>query len=141
MKSSSRAKLALQAAVALAATLPVVAGAFDVLHGMHGADAWAVNHERYLSGLLLAIGLGFWSTLPDIEAKSARFRMLTSIVVIGGLCRLLGVALGDPASPAVLAALVMELVVTPALCFWQVRLLRPPRHKSWAVALSPQLDS
>jgi hypothetical protein len=141
VEPSSPAKLALQAAVALAATLPVVAGAFDVLLGIQGADAWAVNHERYLSGLLLGIGIGFWSTLPDIETKSARFRLLSFIVAIGGLCRLLGVALGDPASPAVLAALFMELVVTPALCFWQGRLLRPPRHKSWAVPFSPQLDS
>jgi hypothetical protein len=138
---SPPAKFALQAAVALAATLPVVGGAFDVLHGPHGGDAWAINHERYLSGLLLAIGLGFWSTLPDIDTKSARFRLLTSIVAIGGLCRFVGVALGDPASPAVLAALVMELIVTPALCFWQGRLLRRPHHKFWAVPFSPQLDS
>ena len=62
------------------------------------------------------------------------------MVVIGGLCRLLGVMLGDPASPAVLVALVMELGVTPALCFWQSRLL-PARDKYWTVPFSPQLDS
>jgi len=136
----SPSKYALQAAVALAATLPVVASAWDVIHGLHGADAWAVNHERYLSGLLFAIGLGFWSTIPHIETRTARFRLLTSMVVIGGLCRLLGVMLGDPASPAVLVALVMELGVTPALCFWQSRLL-PARDKYWTVPFSPQLDS
>src|SRR5471032_2481935 len=136
VEHSSLAKPALQAAVALAATLPIVASAFDVLHGLDNADAWAVNHERYLSGLLFAIGLGFWSTIPDIAAKTARFRLLTFVVVIGGLCRLLGVMLGDPASPAVLIALVMELGVTPALCFWQSRLL-PTRGKSWIVAFSP----
>ena len=131
----------LQAAVALAATLPIAASAWDVLHGLNGADAWAINHERYLSGLLLAIGLGFWSTIADIEAKTARFRLLTFIVLIGGLCRLLGVAMGDPASPAVLVALAMELGVTPALCILQGRLTRPGRDKYWAVAFSPQLDS
>src|SRR4051812_34971866 len=93
---SPPAQSMLQAAVALAATLPIAASTWDVLHGLNGADAWAVNHERYLSGLLLAIGLGFWSTIPRIETKATRFRLLTSIVVIGGLCRLLGVALGDP---------------------------------------------
>ena len=130
----------LQAAVVLAATLPVVASTWDVVHGLPSADAWAINHERYLSGLLLAIGLGFWSTIRHIETKSARFRLLTSIVVIGGLCRLLGVMLGDPASPAVLVALVMELGVTPALCFWQGRLL-PSCEKCWTVPFLPQLDS
>jgi hypothetical protein len=141
VEQSSPAKSALQAAVALAATLPVVASAFDVLHGVQGADAWAVNHERYLSGLLFAIGLGFWSTVPHIEARTARFRLLTFVVVIGGLCRLLGVVLGDPASPAVLIALAMELGVTPTLCFLQGRLARPMREKNWTVAFSPQLDS
>lgn len=141
VEHSSRAKLMLQAAVALAAALPITASAWDVLHGLNSTDTWAVNHERYLSGLLLAIGLGFWSTIPRIEAKSARFRLLTSIVVIGGLCRLLGVVLGDPASPAVLVALVMELGVTPTLCVLQGRLTRPAREKYWTVAFSPQLDS
>lgn len=140
VEQSSPSKYALQAAVALAATLPVVASPWDVIHGLHGADAWAINHERYLSGLLFAIGLGFWSTIPHIEAKTARFRLLTFVVMIGGLCRLLGVMLGDPASPAVLVALVMELGVTPALCFWQSRLL-PAREKFWTVPFSPQLHS
>jgi len=140
VEHSLPAKPLLQAAVALAATLPIVASTWDVVHGLSSANAWAINHERYLSGLLLAIGLGFWSTIWHIEAKTARFRLLTSIVVIGGLCRLLGVMLGDPASPAVLVALVMELGVTPALCFWQSR-LRPAGEKYWNVAFSPQLDS
>jgi hypothetical protein len=140
VEQCSTSKYALQAAVALAATLPVVASAWDVIHGLHGADAWAINHERYLSGLLFAIGLGFWSAIPHIESKTARFRLLTFVVVIGGLCRLLGVMLGDPASPAVLIALIMELGVTPALCFWQSRLL-PARGKYWTVPFSPQFDS
>jgi hypothetical protein len=84
-----------------------------------GAGAWSADHYRYLSGLLLAIGLGFWSTIPNIERHAPRFRLLTGIVVIGGLCRLFGVMLGDPLTPAVAAALAMELVATPLLCFWQ----------------------
>jgi hypothetical protein len=137
VKTTGRAKLTLQTIVAVAATLPVVASSFDVVRSLPGVDAWAFNHERYLSGLLLAIGLGFWSTIPDIETKTARFRLLTFIVGVGGLCRLLGVVLGDPVSLSVLFALAMELGVTPALCFWQGRLLRPEREKFRKVALSP----
>lgn len=140
MAHSSPSRIALQAAIALGATLPIVASAFDVLHGVPGADAWDVNHERYLSGLLFAIGLGFWSTIPNIAAKTARFRLLTFVVFVGGLCRLLGVALGDPATTPVLIALAMELGVTPALCFWQSRLAYP-RENSLSVAFSPQFDS
>lgn len=133
-------KRALQCVVAVAATLPVVAGLWDVVHGLHGAGTWAINHERYLSGLLLAIGLGFWSSVPDIEAWTARFRLLTFVVVIGGLCRLLGVLLGDPLSASVAAALVMELAVTPALCLWQSRVAQPTRRATLAT-FSPQFDA
>lgn len=124
MKNFFPEKRVLQTAVGVAALLPILAGAWDVLQGPAGASPWAVNHGRYLSGLLMAIGIAFWSTVPDIEAMTSRFRLLTFIVAIGGLCRLLGVAMGDAVSPQVLAALTMELGVTPALCLWQHRLIR-----------------
>jgi hypothetical protein len=63
----------LQLAVALAGFVPVLAGGAGVLLGpaMVGGllgEAAADSHFRYLSGLLLAIGLGFWSTIPDLPA-------------------------------------------------------------------------
>jgi hypothetical protein len=131
-------KPALQAAVIVAAALPVFAGTWDAIHQLAGASAWAANHERYLSGLLLAVGLGFWSTVPEIEGKTGRFRLLTFLVVIGGLCRLLGVLMGDPLSQQVIAALVMELGVTPVLCLWQSRL---PSRRAGAAPFLPQFDS
>jgi hypothetical protein len=78
------------------------------------------SHFRYLSGLLLAIGLGFAS----IELHGDRFRMLTGIVVVGGMGRLISLLMLGPASPAMTAALVMELIVTPALAIWQHRVER-----------------
>jgi hypothetical protein len=90
--------------------------------GSGGADAAAVNHARYLSGLLLAIGLASWTTIPDIGRKAERLRLLAALVVIGGLCRLLGVAMGDVPSWPVVGALGMELIATPLLCLWQSNL-------------------
>jgi hypothetical protein len=115
-------KRALQVSIAVAALLPVSAGLWDIAHGPSGSVGWADNHHRYLSGLLLAIGLGFWSAIPEIEARTARIRLLTMLVVIGGLARLLGLALGDAATPLVVTALATELVVTPLLCLWQTRI-------------------
>jgi hypothetical protein len=57
------------------------------------------HHERYLSGLLLAVGFAFWSTLSDIEHKTGQFRLLTGLVVIGGLCRLIGWATDSRGRP------------------------------------------
>lgn len=121
MTTSPRTKLALQLCVALAGLVPVIGGAIGVVQPGAGASAWAINHDRYLSGLLLAIGLAFWTTIPAIEASTGRFRLLTTLVAIGGLGRLLGVLSGDPLSLPVGAALGMELGVTPFLCFWQSR--------------------
>lgn len=123
---SSGEKRLLQICVALGGVVPVSAGLWSVVFGPSGIGGDAVSaaldsHFRYLSGLLLAIGLGFWSAVPDIEEKTARFRLLTAVVVVGGLSRAFGLfAMGVP-SRGMLAALAMELGVTPLLCLWQAR--------------------
>jgi hypothetical protein len=122
------ARLALQACVALGATWAVGAGAWGVVDGIGSGTAGLVSQGRYLSGLLLAIGLGYWTTIPDIEHKTARFRLLTGLVAIGGLSRLVGLAMGDGVSLATAGPLVLELGVAPLLCLWQNRASRPSRR-------------
>jgi len=123
-------RLALQIAVALGSIVPIGAGGAGMLLGPRILGAAAVgstdldSHFRYLSGLLLAIGLGYASTIPRIEVHGGRFRLLTCLVVMGGVGRLLSLLWVGAASPAMGAALVMELVVTPCLAFWQFRVGR-----------------
>jgi hypothetical protein len=119
---------ALQIAVAIASLVPISAGAAGVLLGPAMVEiatpAAADSHFRYLSGLLLGIGLAFVTTIPRIEAHTARVRVLAAIVVVGGLARLFSFLVrGYPDKPMALA-LVMELVVTPALALWQGRIAR-----------------
>lgn len=116
----------LQRVVAVAALVPILAGLAGILLGMAGltGDRLSVSadsHFRYLSGLLLGIGLLFWWTVPRIEEQGALFRFLTLVVVMGGLSRLLGLGLTGIPSLAMLGGLGMELVVTPLICLWQVR--------------------
>ena len=115
----------LQRTVAVLALVPVSAGLFGVLFGpaMTGdqVSVSADSHFRYLSGLLLGIGLLFWSTTPAIEEKTGRFRLLTLLVVIGGLARLIGLLLTGIPSLYMLSSLALELVVTPILALWQTR--------------------
>jgi hypothetical protein len=114
-------KRTLQACVAVAGLVAVWAGGWGVLNDLGGHGGGLASHERYLSGLLLAIGLAFWTTVADIEGKTERFRLLTALVVVGGISRLLGVALGDALSWPIGGALAMELLVAPVLCLWQGR--------------------
>ncbi len=95
------------------------------------------SHFRYLSGLLLAIGLGYWSTIPRIELAGGRFALLTLIVVCGGFFRAVGLLITGPSDPWMLCALAMELIVTPALYLWQGRVARHARLQAvspWAGA-------
>jgi hypothetical protein len=124
---------ALQIAVALGSLVPISAGAAGILLGPRLVDAAASglidldSHFRYLSGLLLAIGIGYVSTIPRIETHGRRFWLLTGIVVVGGLGRLMSLwAIGVPSVPMV-AALGMELVITPGLAVWRWRVGRQGR--------------
>ncbi len=116
--------LALQVVIAVLALVPIGAGLAGVLSGLgflgDGAAPMAADsHVRYLSGLLLAVGLLFWSTIPRIEHQARRVRLLTFIVFVGGLGRLFGVLTVGLPDPAMLFGLGMELVVTPLICLWQ----------------------
>jgi len=128
----SAERRALQAIVVVCALLPVTAGMLGALFGAATLTGDALttsgdSHFRYLSGLLLGIGLAFLSCVPSIEAKSARFGLLTAVVFTGGLARLYGVASVGAPSGAMLLGLAMELVVTPLLCLWQLRVARAAR--------------
>jgi hypothetical protein len=121
-------KRLLQTAVVLGCVVPILGGGYGVWRGLAmigiSGGVGADSHFRYLSGLLLGIGFGFLSTVPRIETHSMRFRLLAGIVVIGGLGRLMSVALGGATDAATLFALAMELVVTPLLALWQARIAR-----------------
>jgi hypothetical protein len=122
--SPNRPRRRLQLTVAILALVPVGTGLAGVLLGpAMVAPTSSIpldSHFRYLSGLLLAIGLGFWSCVPEIERKTGRFRLLTGLVLVGGLGRAISLeAVGLP-DPPMLFGLVMELGITPALCLWQM---------------------
>ncbi len=120
----------LQVAVAIFALVPFGAGLAGAVFGIGvfgpspslGANVDSAG--RYLSGLLLAVGLSFWATVPRIATQGVRFRLLTLIVLTGGLARLYGVFLVGPPSSPMLFGLAMELLVTPALALWRERLDR-----------------
>lgn len=118
----------LQICVAVAALVPVAGGISGVIWGpdqaMEPLTAGLDSHFRYLSGILAAIGVAYWTTVPDIEREGDRFALLTLLVVAGGFCRGFGMLIAGPPGLAMTAALIMELLVTPVLYLWQMRVAR-----------------
>jgi hypothetical protein len=49
------------------------------------------SYIRFLKGMLLAIGLIYWSSIPDIEHHGERITLVTFILVLGAVPRLMAV--------------------------------------------------
>jgi hypothetical protein len=122
--SYARERLLLQIFILVASLVPLVAGGYGVL-GNLSSDPALGGHLRYLSGLLLAIGLAFAWCAKRIGARTIEIRLLTFLVAVGGVARLLGLP-ETGLSNVTLLALFMELVVTPAICLWQSRIATSP---------------
>jgi hypothetical protein len=121
----------LQLAVAAACIVPFSIGGLGVLRGPAilrgvGADVPADldSHFRYLSGLLLGIGILYLCAIPTLERRTALFRLLCAIIVAGGLGRLLSLIQVGVPGPGHQFGLVMELGVVPAITWWQARVAR-----------------
>ena len=121
-------KRLLQVSVSLAALVAVAVGMAGVVWGASGLGEQAPgildSQVRALSGVLAAIGIAYWTTVPDIQRAGARFGLLTLIVVAGGFARALGMLIAGPPGPVMGAALALELLVAPALYLWQARIER-----------------
>ena len=121
--SARKEKRALQIVVGIASMVPIAAGAAGMLFGPSFIGDRATDtpnldsHFRYLSGLLLGIGVAYACAVPGIERRSGRFLLLGGIVVLGGFGR------GEP-SPIMIGALAMERLATPIITLWQLRVAR-----------------
>ena len=122
----------LQAAVALGCLSPLWFGTRGVLEGpamLVGMDPGQappdlLSHYRFLSGLFLGLGLVLLSCVPRIEERTTRFRWACAAIIVGGLARALGLAIGDGPTLEHKLALAAELGIVPLLMLWQTRVAR-----------------
>ncbi len=123
-------KRLLQGVVAVLAITPVLTGIAGIAIGPDflGIDpTWPTDldsHFRFLSGILLAMGLGWWSCVPAIERKTERFRLLGMLTFIGGLARLFSLFLAGSPSVGHLGGLFVEVLLVPPILLWQARIAR-----------------
>jgi hypothetical protein len=123
-------KRLLQIVVAIACLVPLSVGGQSILNGPSFLGHPPViptdldSHFRYISGIFFGVGIAFATCIPDIEAKSPRFRLLGALVVCGGLARVVSLMSVGPPSKGHLFAFAMELGVVPLLMLWQAGLAR-----------------
>lgn len=131
---SNTEKAALQVVVAVLAAVPVLAGLEGILDGpafLGVLSPWPADldsHLRYLSGVLLAIGIAWYWCIPDIEMKAPMFRFLAGVTICGGIGRFVSLLAIGPPSTGHRVALVVELLVVPLLVLWQARIAQTARR-------------
>jgi hypothetical protein len=121
-------KRLLQATIAVVSLIPLGAGFAGVFEGPKFlqvvANISADSHMRYLSGLLLGIGILAVTIIPNVEKHTERMAALTLIVFVGGLSRVWSlIEVGHP-NTSMTAAFFVELVLTPSLYLWARRVAR-----------------
>jgi len=129
----------LQVVIAATCTVSLSASVTSILEG----PGWLMDdgyvstdldsHFRYLSGLLLAIAIGFLSCMRGIESKGPRMRMLALIVVVGGLSRAYSAGIVGMPSLGHLGGLTIELVIVPLVTGWQWSFARRANREAAAM--------
>jgi hypothetical protein len=113
----------LQIAIAVAGLAAVGFGLAGVLFGtafMELSDDVVIDsYVRFLKGMTLAIGLIYWSAIPNIERHAERISLVTFILVGGAVARLMAVISHGVPTMGILLSLVGELIFVPLLWIWQ----------------------
>ena len=113
----------LQIAFALAGLALVGFGLGGVFFGAafteFSGDVVVDSYIRFLKGMLLAIGLVYWSSIPDIERHGERITLVTFILVLGAVPRLMAVIGHGVPTNGIVISLVGELIFAPLLWLWQ----------------------
>jgi hypothetical protein len=115
----------LQAAVAIAGLAGVVLGLTGVLLGTLHADLSGEmvldSYVRFGKGVLLAIGLVYWSCLPQVERRGERISLITFVLVLGTLSRLFAAVGHGVPTLGIIANLIAGLILVPLVWLWQRR--------------------
>jgi hypothetical protein len=121
-------RMLLQIAVAVAGLSGVALGLTGVVFGTLDADLSGDvvldSYVRFLKGMLLAIGLIYWSCVPKIDRCGDRISLVTFILVFGTLSRLMSVIGHGVPTVGIMSNLIAGLIFVPLLWLWQRHVAR-----------------
>ena len=98
-----------------------------VLPGAGPVDATVDSEFRFVNAFWSVAGVLVWWAVPRIERATTVLRMTLGAAFVGGLARLIAVAVSGWPHPVFIGALVIELVVVPVVLWWQARVVRSAR--------------
>lgn len=120
---------ALQVTTAVLGAVPVITGVVGMMGlgdplyaGLNlPTDATLDSNMRFFGGVWLGLGLCVWWLVPRIATQTALFRAAWLMIALGGVGRLLSIALvGLPLTPFV-AFTALEMIGAPLFIWWQHR--------------------
>lgn len=123
-------KRLLQAVLAVTLILPFTAAIAGVVRGPEFLDQDSAlsrdlgSHFRYLNGIFLGVLCWYAASIPGIERHGARLRLLSSLVILGGLMRAWSWGLAGAPGLGHQIGLGIELGIVPIVLLWQARLAR-----------------
>ena len=121
-------RMLLQIAVAVAGLAGVSLGltgvVFGTLYADLSGDVVLDSYIRFLKGMLLAIGLIYWSCISKIDRSGDRISLVTFILVAGTLARLMSVIGHGVPTVGIMSNLIAGLIFVPLLWLWQRRVTR-----------------
>jgi Domain of unknown function (DUF4345) len=122
----------LQIATAILALVPIVTG----LVGLTGLsdplyaalnlphDATLDSNLRFYSGVWLGVGLAAAWTVPRIDRETTLFRALWIMIFLGGVGRLLSLAITGMPLPPFVGFTALEILGAPFFVWWQGRVAK-----------------
>jgi hypothetical protein len=126
---------------------PLLIGAFHVVHGPAAdaalgaivtpellADPALDSQARFYGAAFMGYGATLYVSLTDLARYAAVFRIVGGFLVLGGLARLLSVALSGVPGPPILALIGVELGLVPLVLWWHSRVLGRLRSSERAPA-------
>ena len=119
---------ATQALLAITGVATVGIGLFHLVLGgaavIGGSplNATAQGEHRFFAALFACYGLAFLWCVPAAETKKRQINLLAATFLVGGLARLLSIAISGPPNAFYSAMLIIELALPMVLFFLASRL-------------------
>ena len=121
--------------------IPVLVGSLHLLMGLHAdvllgarlpeqvlSDPVLDDQNRFYGVSFMAYGVLLYLCATDLREYAAVFRVLICFMFLGGVGRLVSVALHGLPTPPVIGLGVIELFFMPPLLLWHTRVLAGNSH-------------